>query len=212
MHEQNTDEKHEAILSLLDEVMAIFRDDRLFNPQNPDFGQIRATEKLKRTVGVVYKYKNGVIRPLNLVLTEEADPLNYSEDRSMVPVVPSNFFLDFAVPVQGFTWTEIQKRLDLADYWIDTNGGKQEGNCFPASPPNEWITICRYRANARAHSRFPVNVTLGFFGPRKDGAYDLDRVTISRAYPYLTPEMRKQKREEEKQGARDLYTNPEATK
>ncbi|MFX1766431.1 hypothetical protein PWP93_28415 [Paraburkholderia sp. A1RI-2L] len=33
--------------------------------------------------------------------------------------------------------------------------------------------------------------------------YDLDRVTIRRAYPYLTPEMRKQKREEKAQRIRE---------
>lgn len=196
MREQATNSRHEAILALLDEVMAILRDGKPFNAQSPIFGQIQAAEKLKRTVGLGYEYKNNTIQAMTLAMTTEADPLNYAEDRASVPIVPSNFFIDFAVPVQGFTWAEIQKRLDLADYWVDTNGGKQEGNCFPASPPNEWITICRYRANAHADSRFPVDVELGFFGPRTEGAYDLDRITINRAYPYLTPEMRKQKREE----------------
>jgi hypothetical protein len=212
MHEPARDKRHEAILALLDEVMVIMRNGKPFNPENPIFGQIQNTVQLKRTVGMGYEYKNDTIKAMTLAMTIEADPLNYEDDRKSVPVVPSNFFLDFAVAVRGFTWTEIQKRLDLADYWIDSGGKKEEGNCFPASPPNEWITICRYRANVRADSRFPVDVELGFFGPRKEGTYDLDRVTIRRSYPYLTPDIRKQKREEKEQHARDLYGNPRASR
>lgn len=211
MPEQNSDKQHEAILTLLDEAMAILREGKTFNPEDPIFGKVSSIEAVADNVKRAYDYDNNTIPPSDLGMTTEADPLNYSDNRSAVPVVPSHFFLRFYEPVQGFTWTEIQKRLDLADYWVYTNGGKQEGKCFPASPPNEWITICRYRANERIGSRFPVDVELSFLGPRKNGNYDFDSITIDRAYPYLTPEMRKQKREEREQRARDLYGNPGTT-
>ncbi|WP_434664681.1 hypothetical protein P5W99_29470 [Paraburkholderia sp. A3BS-1L] len=190
------DKQHEAILAMLDEAMTILRDGKSFNPESGIFGVIKSTDEGPENTGRVYRYENDTMPPSKLVMTTEADPLNYFEDRSKVAVVPSQLLLRFYKPVRGFTWTEIQRRLDLADYWVDTGGNRQEGNCFPASPPNDWITICRYRANEHIDSRFPVNVELGFFGPTKEGMYDLDRVKIRRAYPYLTPEMRKQKREE----------------
>lgn len=215
MAEHNTEKRHEAILLLLGEVMGILRDGKTFNPENPIFGAIDSTDEGPENTGRVYRYRNAVIPQSKMGMTTEADPGNYSEDRSGVPVVPSHFSLRFYEPVQGFTWTEIQGRLDLANYWVDITGGRQERNCFPATLPNAWVTICRYRANAQADSRFPANVELGFFGPRKDGPpgeYDLDEVTIFRAYLYLTPETRKQKREEKERRVRDLYGNPESTK
>ena len=207
MHEQTMDKRRVAVLTLLDDVMAIMREDKPFNPESATFGKIENTKNLKRTVGVTYEYKNTIIQAMTLAMTTEANPLNYVEDRMRVSTVPSIFALDFSVPIHGINWTEIQERLDLANYWVDTDGDKHEGNCFPASPPNEWVTICRYRANEPVGSRFPVNVELGFFGPRKDGTYDLDRVIIRRAYPYLTPELRKQKREEQERRAHELYGN-----
>lgn len=215
MTENSSGKKHEAILSLLGEIMAILRDGKPFNPESPIFGTIGSTDEGPENTGHVYRYKNEAIPPSKIVITTEADPWDYSEDRSNVPVVPFYFLLRFYEPVPGFALTEIQNRLDLASYRIDVNGEKQEGNCFPATPPNAWVTICRYRANAHADSRFPVNVELGFFGPRKDGPpgeYDLDEVTIFRAYPYLTPETRKQKREEKERRERDPYGNLGSTK
>ncbi|MFX1765567.1 hypothetical protein PWP93_28420 [Paraburkholderia sp. A1RI-2L] len=100
MHEQNMDKQHEAILALLDEAMTILRDGKSFNPESGIFGAIRSTDEGPENTGRVYRYENDTMPPSKLVMTTEADPLNYFEDRSKVAVVPSQLLLRFYKPVR----------------------------------------------------------------------------------------------------------------
>jgi hypothetical protein len=89
------------------------------------------------------------------------------------------------------------------------DGVREEGNDLGHSlPPFTREHRYRYRANAGEKGRFPVNVEFFFIDPAPDnpsGKARLDQITITRAYPYLTPATRKKKREEQNQKKRQTY-------
>lgn len=194
-----------AFLALLDEVISILRDNKPLNPENPVFGEIKSTDTGPEGAGHVYRYKNNAIPSAKEIFTTQADPLDYSEDRTKVRAVPSYFHLYFFDSITGISRTEMEERLDLADFRPGPHGEKVEGNCYPAPPPAISVLICRYRANERIDSRYPVNVEFVFNEPSKDNPLvepALASVTIERAYPVFSPGERKQQREEESQRAR----------
>ncbi len=106
----------------------------------------------------------------------------------------------------------LKKHLDLADYWIDSHGEKKQGNDMGSGlPPAVRLHNYRFRANAHSGSRFPVDVDAAYIEPSRDALTPAQPriidLIIRRAYPYLTPEMRKQKRDDAAARARAAYGN-----
>ncbi|HKT97062.1 MAG TPA: hypothetical protein VJS30_11065 [Paraburkholderia sp.] len=210
-----TDVQRNAIFRMLDEVMAIMRDDKPFNPDSDIFGRIRLTEREPDYPGAGYSFKNISIPPATIELKTASNPLDYSEDRMKVPVVPTHFQLDFDPSIYGITQDMLKQRLDLADYWIDRDGTKRDGNRMPPPGPGLLLRPYRYRANAHGDSRFPVDVEIVYGLPTGDEPKDklvLMFLTIERAYPLVLPEDRKRMREEKEQRARELHGNPGVAK
>ncbi|MBN3811040.1 hypothetical protein [Paraburkholderia sp. Ac-20347] len=205
------DVQRQAIYSVLDEVMAVLRDDRPFEKENLNIGVIRSIGKYKPSgLGLEYSFTNKNIPEANIKIETEDDPFDYSDDRSGVKIVPSRFELYFYVSVVGITPSMLKKHLDLADYWIDGDGEKHQGNDMGSGlPPTPALHRYRYRANPTSNSRFPVDVELSYGDGRGETTAStppsLWIVRFNRVYPYLTPEMRKQRREEERFKKREKY-------
>ncbi|MDR3097006.1 MAG: hypothetical protein LBV73_08020 [Paraburkholderia sp.] len=205
-----TDVQRNAIFRMLDEVMAILRDDKPFNPNSEIFGRIRLTETEPGYPGVDYSFKNISIPPATIEFQTASNPLDYSEDRMKVPVVPKHFQLDFDPSIYGITQDMLKQRLDLADCWVDRDGTKHDGNRRPPPGPGLLLQPYRYRANAHANSRFPVDVEIVYGIPTGDEPKDklvLMFINIERVYPLALPEDREKMREEKEQRTRNLYGN-----
>jgi hypothetical protein len=203
--------RKEALLKLLDEVMAVLRDDKPFNPNGAVFGKTMSIETDPGYPGGVYNLRIEALRPANIRFSTGADPLDYSEERMMVLVVPRYFEIFFTDSLPVVDRSLLEKRLDLSDYWI-YHGVKRGNDMGPGFAPQDRIHAYRYRANNHASTRVPVDVELDYIDPERndpDGAQELSRVVIERAYPTLTQEQRKQKREEKEQRARELYGTPD---
>ncbi|MDR3097596.1 MAG: hypothetical protein LBV73_11035, partial [Paraburkholderia sp.] len=131
-----------------------------------------------------------------------------------VPVVPAAFTILFTDSLIEVNRHMLEERLDLADYWIDSETGERGGNDMGAGyPPHVRIHGYRYRAKDHANTRVPVDVNLDYSDPDSNHPGEppqLLYVSIRRTYEILTPEQRKQKREEKEQRARDPYSNPRA--
>ncbi|MFD1560800.1 hypothetical protein ACFSHT_35015 [Paraburkholderia silviterrae] len=213
MNRTVTDVQRHTIFRMLDEVMVIMRDDKPFNPDSGVFGRVDSTHTLPGYPGARYSFDHADLPTATIELVTASNPLDYSEDRMTVPVVPTYFKLDFSPSIYGITEDMLKKRLDLADYWIDRDGVRQEGNETPPPGPGLLLKPYRYRAKAHADSRFPVDVEIVYGLPTGDEPKSqLFFLTIERAYALVTPEDRKRMREEKEQRVRELYGKPEATK
>jgi len=202
MSDDITPSQERALLRLLDKVMEVMRDDRPFNPDDPAFGTLASSEfHMPEGGGKQYVFTNR--------LSTRPDPLDYSDDRLEVRVVPVSFELWFHDALAGVSRRVLEQRLDLAAYWIDSDGIRNKKNDMgPGPPPANLLHSYRYRANAGEIGRFPVDVELFFLDPAPNdpsGKVRLDAITISRDYPYLTPAMRKKKREEQNQKKPQTY-------
>ncbi|MEI7296108.1 hypothetical protein WCQ02_28505 [Paraburkholderia tropica] len=200
-----------VILDLLDKGMAILREDKAVDFSDPIWGKLHSTNSDTRDPGKVYEYRPTELPGVDVVLATISDPLDYSEDRMGVATVPTIFELNFMssrlrIDIEP---SVIKKRLDLADYWVDSDGIRVPGNDLGAGPPpTPLLHRYRYRANEKPDSQFPVSVELGYSDADPTdptGTRILDLITIRRAYPLLTPEMRKQRREEERFKKREKY-------
>lgn len=210
--------QREAILAMMEKAMSILRDHKPFNPVDSEFGVVQPVEKTTDSTDERYMFRNSILKGVDIVFITSADPLDYSDDRGKTPIVPGGFDLQFASsPVRiDILPSLIKERLDLADYWIAGDGKKYDGNDLGSgAPPSPLLHRYRYRAKEHLDSRFPVDVELLYGDADPTDSTDtrvILHVTLSRAYPYLTPEMRKQKREEKEQRMHDLHSNPGATK
>ncbi|WP_052409469.1 hypothetical protein [Paraburkholderia oxyphila] len=213
MYRTVSDVQRNIIFRMLDEVMAIMRDDKPFDPDDGTFGKIRNTRAQPGYPGMFYSFKNISIPPATIEFVTASNPLDYSEDRTSVPVVPIHFKLNFDPPIDNLTEDVLKKRLDLADYWIDRDGVRHEGNEMPPPGPGLLLKPYRYRAKTQADSRFPVDVEIVFGLPTGDEPKSqLFFLTIERAYALVTPEDRKRMREEKEQRVRELYGKSDAAK
>ncbi|QBR03164.1 hypothetical protein [Paraburkholderia pallida] len=216
MHSKARDPQVEAIANVLTGAMAIIRDDKPFNPDDSVFGQKIRTEKYPGYPGGVYLFTNKSLPQSRIIFSTAADPSDLSEDRMKVPVVPVAFEILFTGPLVEVNRYLLEERLDLANYWVDREGQKQQGNDMgPGFPPQERIHRYRYRANDHIGTRASVNVDLDYVDTDSDNPAEppkLLHVIIERAYPLVTPEDRKRLHEEKEQRIRELYGKPEATK
>lgn len=206
--------QQEDFLGLLDTVMGVLRDDAPLPPLDSMFRLGTIDIRDPQTGYVRYSFLSSGFPGGQIFFTTVADPLNYSEDRTKVPVVPESFDLMFSNSVIGIDRKTLEQRLKLADYWVDDDGNRHEGNSQMPIPPAIRLHNYRYRAIEQSQSRFAVDVELFYIDPPKDDPSQpqiLDGVKISRSYPYLTPDMRKQRREEKEQRVRDMYGNSGAT-
>ncbi|MDP9647587.1 hypothetical protein [Paraburkholderia caledonica] len=205
-----TPSQEQALLQLLGKVMEIMRDDKAVNPDDPDLGNLKSAEHfVPREAGIAYSFRNRAFPDAKVELTTWTDPLDYSDDRTRVQAVPAYFELWFHNALAGISRRLLEQRLDLASYWVDKKGVRKEGNDMGVGPPpDNLLHSYWYRANDGENGRFPVDVELFFLDPAPNnpsGKVRLDRITISRVYPYLTPAMRKKKREEQNQKKPQTY-------
>jgi hypothetical protein len=205
-----TDVQRNAIMSVLLEAMRILGGNTPLKNDDSKLGRIRWIKKSPFSeYGDIYSFDNDSIPEAEIKIRTIDDPLNYSDDRAKVRIVPASFELYFYVAVRGIPPSMLKEQLDLADYWIDGDGEKHHYNDMgPGNLPMPGLHSYRYRANARSDDQFPVDVEL-FYGDGLGNAPSgtlpsLGIVDIRRAYPYLTPQMRKQKREEATTRARGL--------
>jgi hypothetical protein len=194
-----TTEQKKTMLLMLDNVMAILRDDQPFVFDKTGLGMVGGVDSWKDDSGKRYSYNTDSLPDANILLSTMSDPENYGDDRISVPAVPDYFYLQFFSSRCGLDRQTLERHLALEPYWIDAVGEKHDGNALMPLPPSLRQRIYRYRAKAKATSRFPVDVEFFYFEP-KDGDENrepsLDAIKITRVYPYLTPEMRKKKRDE----------------
>jgi hypothetical protein len=205
-----TPSQEQALLQLLGKVMEIMRDDRPFSPEDPAFGKLKSSYFIRPgEAGVHYSFANNAFPDAKVDLSMWTDPLDYSDDRTRVQAVPAYFELWFHNALAGISRRLLEQRLDLASYWVDEKGVREEGNDMGVGPPpDNLLHSYWYRANDGENGRFPVDVEFFFLDPAPNnpsGKLRLDRITIRRDYPYLTPAMRKKKREEQNQKKRQTY-------
>ncbi|MEC5407510.1 hypothetical protein VOM14_18345 [Paraburkholderia sp. MPAMCS5] len=210
MNNDITPSQEQALLRLLGKVMEVMRDDRPLNPDDSAFGALESSRSIKPgEAGMHYSFRNRAIPDATVDLSTWTDPLDYSDDRTRARAVPASFELWFYDAPTGVSRRLLEQRLDLAGYWIDAAGVREEGNDLGSGlPPAELLHTYRYRANAGEHGRFPVDVELFFLDPAPNDSSRktrLIKITIDRDYPYLTPAMRKKKREEQNQKKRQTY-------
>ncbi|WP_321893611.1 hypothetical protein [Paraburkholderia tropica] len=200
-----------AIFDMLDKGMGIMREDKAVNLSDPIFGKLHLTNGDAGDPRKEYVYRTSELPGVDVILAVGDDPLNYSDDRMKVAIVPRVFELNFISSNVRIDMEPslIKTQLDLSDYRIDFDGSRTYGNDLGAGLPQyPLLHRYRYRANESAYSRFPVDVelTYGDADPTDPNSRRiLMSIHISRAYPYLTPEMRKQKREEERLKKREKY-------
>ncbi|WP_321955061.1 hypothetical protein [Paraburkholderia bannensis] len=197
----NQSEKN-SLLNAIEEAMNILREDEGEYESNSAFGVLaRRRNKCDPENCEEFIFKNKDIPDSDIWMETRNDPLNLSEDRVSVPPVPYEFVLRFVSSFSGISIDEIKQTIQVEDYWVTTRGEKK------ASPP-DGISLSptgsvfsyRYRAKETPLSRFPVDVVVTYLGPSRTAppgsARRLESIYLSRDYPYLTPEMRKKKREE----------------
>ncbi|MBN3853295.1 hypothetical protein G3N59_07900 [Paraburkholderia sp. Ac-20340] len=211
MANQNSEGKINAIMTVLRNAMLLVRDNAPLNLESSDFGSIQSVEKSPFSeFGSAYTFRNKLTPESDIKIITMDDPLNYSDDRSRVAIVPSSFELNFYVVVRDITPSMLKEQLDLADYWIDADGEIHNYNDMgPGISPMPKLHLYLYRANMRTTSQFPVDVELSYGDGTSEESSgtkpSLWTVNIRRAYPYLTPAMRKQKREEAAARANAAY-------
>lgn len=201
-----TGAQKDALFIILNDAMGIFRDDKPFIFDATSFGVVEQIDSASGEYWMKYSYNTGSISTATIQITTTPDPLDLSDDRSSVPVVPNSFTLQFFSMADGVERQELEKRLSLETYWIDGEGERHDGNSLPSFPPLLRQHVYRYRAKTLATSRFPVDVEFFYFDPKRGDENrepSLHAIRIARDYPYFTPEMRKRKREEEQHRLRD---------
>lgn len=210
MSDTITPSQEKALLSLLSKIMEVLRDDRPLELQDPALGTLKSSwHTAPGEAAMHYSFRNMAFPDAKVVLSTWTDPLDYSDDRTRVPAVPVYFELWFHDALAGVNRRLLEQHLDLANHWIGADGLRNEGNDLgPGLPPAEAVHAYRYRANAGEHGRYPVDVDFFFLDPApndRSGKVRLDRITIVRNYPYVTPATRKKKREEQNQKKRQTY-------
>ncbi|MXN79728.1 hypothetical protein GR157_34025 [Burkholderia sp. 4701] len=201
------DEQRVMVRRILTTAMAVLRDDKPFDPKNIAFGRVFDSEEHFPAKGLLYSYANAVVPSATIQFSTGDDPEDYDSDRSKVKIVPAGLVFRLSPMLDGLPHTEIESLLQLERYWIDSNGVRHEGNEMAGRTPDAPnVQVYRYRAKATADSKFPVDVELFYVNP-VDGSSPpkLTDITIRRAYKFLTPEEREQRRLEQQQAKRQKY-------
>ncbi|WP_156966005.1 CBS domain-containing protein [Paraburkholderia bannensis] len=190
-----------AVLNAIDEAMKTLRDDAHGFEGNVAFGKFIDRRNLcESMICEKFIFSNKEIPNSDIEIEKRDDPLDLADDRLNVSAVPYSFDLFFRKSVEGISIDEIKQTIQVEDFWVDTAGKK---NRLPADgiqlTPTGTVISYRYRAKETQHSRFPVDVVVTYLRwSRTDPpgtVQRLESIYLSRDYPYLTPEMRKNKRE-----------------
>ncbi|NIE66431.1 hypothetical protein F3J17_21395 [Burkholderia sp. Ax-1719] len=202
MDRQLTRQEKATLFDVLEVAMRVLRDGKSSFEENSRFGkQIRRNNWYGSQTREDLVFKNDNIPRAEILVTTQDDPLDYTDDRNAVPIIPSEFEAHFASPVTGVSIDEIKNALNVEDFWADESGHKY---VYPPGglqiSPRGTVFSYRYSAKQTSEMRFEVTASITYLAPDKTDASDgvrwLNNITLTRDYPYLTPEMRKQKREE----------------
>ncbi|MET1536900.1 hypothetical protein, partial [Burkholderia sola] len=203
----HADEQRAMVYRILKEAMAILRDDKPFNPSETIFGRVVDTESHARSEGRRYLYASRVSPSTTVAFSTFDDPDDYSADRSKVKIVPTGMIFRLSPMIAGLPDTEIKVLLQLADYWVNSDGNREYGNeMMGRTPDAPNLQVFRYRSKDIPGRKFPVDVELYYANPL-DGSFHqkLSKIEMRRAYKILTPEERKQRRLEQQQTKRKKY-------
>ncbi|WP_322093089.1 hypothetical protein [Paraburkholderia bannensis] len=210
MDRQLSDRQKARFFDILDTAMKVLREDDALSTFKSLFEGPSRSEVESDSLATEYSFESNALPNADIKLFTSPDPLNYADDRHAIPVVPVSFQIRFFSSIYGVDRSALEKRLSLEPWWVDSDGIEHDGNSLPSLPPAIRLHAFRYRARELPTSRFPVNVEVFYIDPDKDDVEReprLDEIRINRAYPYLTPEMRKQKRDEAAARAQNEYGN-----
>ncbi|WP_321886934.1 hypothetical protein [Paraburkholderia bannensis] len=196
MTDSISSQQREALFKIFDQTMAVMRDDTRFDPDDGKFGTLRSTRKQQGGQGVEYKFQVIGLSAAHLTVFTASAPRENSCKEMTAVVVPEYFSIRFDPSISGIDRTTIERRLDLAMFWVDSNGEQYEGNeLLPRIPPNTRVHAYRYRANAHDASWFAVDVELYLVDPPDNElgrvGQKLDEVIVRRVYPAVSPKIRK---------------------
>ncbi len=196
MADSISSQQREALFEIFDQAMAVMRDDARFDPDDGKFGTLRSTGKQQGGQGVEYKFQVMALSVAHVTAFITSASREKSCKELNAVVVPQYFSIRFDPSVSGIDRVTIERRLDLATFWVDSNGGKYEGNeLLPRIPPNTRVHAYRYRANTHDASRFPVDVELYLIDPPDNElgrvGQKLDEVIVRRVAPAVSPKIRK---------------------
>ncbi|MBN3853300.1 hypothetical protein G3N59_07925 [Paraburkholderia sp. Ac-20340] len=197
-----------ALFSMIDEAMNIMEGDKKYSQDDVALGAIHNVKSWPSDPGKTYVYRSNSIPSAAIEFSTMSDPSNYSDDRNLVPIVPKAFSIYFRDSVSGVDREELERRLSLGNFWIDIDGNRHDGNSLQPSPPSIQLRVYRYRVKSERSSPVPVDVELSFFDAKEGDEHTapvLNSIEFRRAYPYLTPAMRKQKRDEAAARANAAY-------
>jgi hypothetical protein len=199
MHKYVTDTQGVAITNVLSHAMSILRGDKQFMVNDESIGNLISARRMGNFAAIEYVYENRNLPESEITLVAYADPANHTKDSAQVAMMPDSFKLYFYGVVSGIAESSLKTELDLADYWINSDGEQRRNDMLGGMPPAVRLHSYRYRANLSPGSRFPLDVEIFFVDPSDDdpsGTQELNSITIRRVYPTLTPGPCKQKLEE----------------
>ena|GEM_PF-2498398 len=190
-----TDTQRDMALRIATTAMAILRDDQPFDPAHTIFGRNFAAHPFRGSVGTEYLFENPAFPHTQITLFMEADPLDYTADRTKARRVPTAIIIRFNPLMDGITRSTLEDLLPLdIGYWVDGDGNRRPGNDMGAVPPHIRLHSYRYRASNQPTSKFPVDVDLAFGDPDPQDTRENARKTpvlmdalLTRDYSALKP-------------------------
>lgn len=136
MTDSISSQQREALFEIFDQTMAVMRDDTRFDPDDGKFGALRSTGKHQGGQGVEYKFQVVGLSAAHLTVFTASAPRENSCKEMTAVVVPEYISIRFDPSVSGIDRIAIERRLDLAMFWVDSNGEQYEGNeLLPRIPP-----------------------------------------------------------------------------
>lgn len=206
-----TNQEKAAFFTMLNEAMLVLRDNEKGFKENSRIGLIIQRKHLYESpTSEELFFKNNQINESEILIKTKDDPSDYTDDRTIVPIVPIEFEARFISPVSGVSIDEIKEVLNVEEYWIDDTGDKYTNPPGGLQiSPRGTVFSYRYTGKQTPESKFSVTVFVTCLAPAqaevRESVRWIDNVTIARDYPHLTPEMRKRKREEATARVRGSY-------
>ena len=213
MAEGYNDQQRKVVQEILQAAMRLLRDDIPLAQVQAVFGETWKIEPIPGTVGNRYRFEHPQFPRVAMRLYTNGDPADFREDRSRVAEVPVHFSIHFTPNLDKLAREELETLLQLkVGSYRFPSGRVVPYNRFPADPLTPFADPYSYQALAVPGSKFPVNIELDYIRPgaqppEQGGltAPVLAEVRISRDYPILTREERKQRAREMPVSLRQRY-------
>ncbi|MBB1631791.1 hypothetical protein [Cupriavidus sp. UME77] len=214
MAERYNDQQRQIVREILQAAMRMLREDVPLDQVKAVFGENWKTSPLSgNPFAKEYRFERPEFLEVDMRLYIEDDPDDFREDRSKVAQVPTYFQIHFTPTLDKLAREELETLLPLkVGSYRFPDGEVVPYNRFPADPLTPFADPYSYQALPVHDSKFPVNVELDYIRPgaqppEQGGltAPVLAEVRISRDYPILTREERKQRAREMPVSLRQRY-------